>query len=468
MRTLRFLLLASLAALGGCVTPHFEDPINVMTSTQAYPEKRRAAAAQARQEMPADPRRIAALKTILWDGHFPAEEQTTALNELVALDEAQFRKDVAQRILLIDHYEVLEKIFALAVDRQWQEFTPTAVRHYARPIHGMADANRPERAVIEKLNPGKTVEQVVFEVFINRPGEMKAEAQGAAWELINRLNPRESVVAAMAQAPETSPMVIDLKAAAADLHAVPINREGVLWLSYLRDPARRAWWDRAKALVARLSPEQLNGLELRHLPTLLVADDATLGMTRRDLSLAVRRSLADAEHHMLAPSFDGQDRDYPQSFNEWEAKLTWADLACIRVIAGAVADRAVVQSFFAQADEDLLDETTEYGGALLVQEQGGQTRFAAKLFKPMVRRSDARYLAPPALIESLYTGVAHYHFHAQRQKNKEYAGPGRGDQELAGRLNFNFLVLTFIDHERLNIDFYTPKGAVVDLGTLRR
>lgn len=469
MQKLRLpLLLMVVMNLAACATPRFDDPVNVMTSLQAGPEKRRAAAEQARKEMPGDPRRIEALRTILWDGHYPAAEQIPAMDELLALDEARFRKEAAQRVVLIDHYEVLEHLFDLAVARDWKDFTPVAVRHYARPIHGMNDKLRPERRVIEKLNPGKSVEQVIFEVFLNPPGDQKPEAQAAAWELVNRLNPRDKVVEMMAAAPETTPLVIDLKAAAADLHAVPINREGVLWLAYLRDPARQPWWDRAKALVAGLKPEQREGLELRHLATLLLADETTRAMTRSQLSLELRRRLGDAEHHLLAPTFDGQDKDYPQQFGEWESKLTWADLACMRILINALADPGVVAALFKQADADLLDDSTEYGGALLVEEKDGRPATVARLFKPMIRRSDARFIAPQEMVTALYTGLAHYHFHAQREKNSQYAGPGRGDQDLATRLNFNFLVFTFINHDRLNADFYTPTGAVIDLGTLRR
>jgi hypothetical protein len=64
--------------------------------------------------------------------------------------------------------------------------------------------------------------------------------------------------------------------------------------------------------------------------------------------------------------------------------------------------------------------------------------------------------------------LAHYHFHAQEYKNSEFAGPGKGDIDTADRLDFNFLVFTFIDEKTLNVDFYQPGGVVVDLGTIKR
>ena len=85
-----------------------------------------------------------------------------------------------------------------------------------------------------------------------------------------------------------------------------------------------------------------------------------------------------------------------------------------------------------------------------------------------MREHDRKYLSPQRLIESLYTGAAHYHFHAQEFHNSDYAGPGRGDQDFANHLRFNCLVFTFIDHDRLNADYYQHDGVVIDLGTLAR
>ncbi len=99
---------------------------------------------------------------------------------------------------------------------------------------------------------------------------------------------------------------------------------------------------------------------------------------------------------------------------------------------------------------------------------GGQRQFITHLYKPEITINDARFLPPPAMIVELYTGLAHYHFHAQRIKNAGFAGPGRGDLDTAEHLNFNFLVFTFIDENRLNVDYYSRGGVVVDLGTLRR
>lgn len=457
-------------ALGACAARGFDDPVAMMTNRQAAPEVRQRAADQAQRQMPRDPRRIAALHQLLWERGYPESQRRYAIDELIQIDEAEFRRVLARRIVLIQNWETLEYIFKLAVERQWVDFTPTLVRQYARTVRGMADKDRPERAVIEKLNPGKSIEQAVFEVFANADEQTPSEQQVAAWELLNRLAEKERLIELLDKSPDRTPLVIDLKAAAADLHTLPANKEGVLWLSYLRDPKRQEFWRAAKACVARLSPEQRRGLELRHLPVLLWAYPEGLAASRATLTAEIRARIVSAEHYLKAPTHDGQDADYPQRFEEWMDRLAWGDLLVIQWLAEAVQDPQVRAEFFAQADADHEDRSTEYGGVLLFSRMNilHSSQVVARLCKPLVREHDLKYVAPPELVEALYTGLAHYHFHAQDYHNADHAGPGRGDLELAGRLNFNGLVLTFINRDRLNVDYYQAGGVVIDLGTLSR
>jgi hypothetical protein len=76
---------------------------------------------------------------------------------------------------------------------------------------------------------------------------------------------------------------------------------------------------------------------------------------------------------------------------------------------------------------------------------------------------------PKELVTDGYTALAHYHFHAQSYGNAKFAGPGIGDMERIARTQqFNGLVLTFIDKNRLNVDLYFRPDVVIDLGTVVR
>ena len=466
----RALFCLSLASLAGCQAKRFDDPINVMTSPLAAPDAREDAMAQAARELPRDPRRIEALNQIVWDNGYPDDQKIMAIDQLVEFDPDAFRINAAKRLPLIKHWAVIDHILSLAVSRKWPDYTPVVVRQYARPAKGIDDKDRPERAYIQRMNPGRPVETVIFEVFANADDGATIQQQTGAWELLCRLCPREQVVAMLGQGAVKTPLSIDLKAGLVDLGVLPRNQEGILWLMHLRNPARQAWWDRAKSAVARLRPEQAKGLELRHLPILLHASDRELAMTRDELVLEVDAWLKPQKHYLSSPAYDGEAPDHPQLFSQCRDQLSWADLLTLHLLKSILADPTLIHEFFEQADADRVDTSTEYGGALdwLDATPSSPARCCAVGYTPQVRLGDLKYITSQALIERVYTSIAHYHFHAQDEHNADVAGPGRGDLDLAGRININGLVITFIDHDRVNIDYYQAGGIVVDLGTYHR
>ncbi|MEE9212037.1 MAG: hypothetical protein V3U29_05230, partial [Phycisphaeraceae bacterium] len=187
MRSVPRLIVASIIALTGCAPERTADPLAVMLDRDSDYARRRRAAEQARLELGNDPARIDTLNRIVWDNGYPAWQRCDAIDELVEIDEVAFIHTAARRIVDVDDWPTLEHLFARAVEHKWTAFTPIAVRNYARLAHDIADEKRPERAVIEQLNPGKHVQQVVFEVFENADNRFSFDQQVAAWELFNRL-----------------------------------------------------------------------------------------------------------------------------------------------------------------------------------------------------------------------------------------------------------------------------------------
>ena len=60
------------------------------------------------------------------------------------------------------------------------------------------------------------------------------------------------------------------------------------------------------------------------------------------------------------------------------------------------------------------------------------------------------------------------HFHAQRHRNGNHAGPGLGDLNYAQNTRTNNLVFTFVDKDTMNVDYYRHGKVIVDLGTIKR
>lgn len=454
--------------LSACTsTKVYDDPIPVMTNLAIAPEDRWPALKQAEERFRDDPRRIAALNQMLYDRGYPDDHRRYAIDQLIAHNETEFRTQVSNRIVLINNTDTLKYLFDQAVKRKW-DFSAAVVRSWVRPAKGVPDKERVEFAALKKLNPGKDVVQVVYDVFASDGNALPADQRSAAWELLNRLAPAVQLQTMLLETPDRTPLIIDLKTSARDLHATPVNREGIVWLFYLRDPTRRAWWDRATKAITSLSTQQREGLEFRHLPAILAADANTLAADRAALLARITPRIEPGEHSLLSPTYDGQDKEYPQRLYHWSDKLTWGDLVVLDQITGALRDPAVVAALFEQGDQNIKDDTTEYGGMLDATRDGATLRFSARGFAPVRREHRLKYISSPELFESLYTGLAHYHFHAQEYRNSLYAGPGRGDMDFAQRNNFNCVVFTFTDKTKLNADFYCRNGIVIDLGTLRR
>jgi len=450
--------------LCACVPKSYDDPLGKMLDRSEDPARRMVAAQQAKSELGNDPKRVKALEELAWTIRHPAALRIFAIDELIALDETKFRKDLETRIVLAGDWSVVEHIFDVAYERHWPDMTPIVVRHYALKAHGIPDEDRMERNFITRLNPDRSVEQVIFDVFANFDADTPSQIQVAAWNLLYRLNGRESMLGLLADAPDNTALVIDLKAAARDLKVLPVNKEGVLWLMELRDARNRAYWDAARDLVARLSGEQLEGLALRHIAVLIRVGDSALSKTRGQLISTITSRMQGDDHYVHGPTFDGPMADYPRHFYVASEKLCWGDLVAAELFQSVVREPNVARALFAQTDADRADRSTEYGGAMVYED--GQ--YLVKLFKPMMRVHDLKFFPSDEMVQRLYTGLAHYHYHAQEKKNSHYAGPGVGDLKMAAELNFHFLVFTSIDEDTLNVDYYQPDGVVVDLGTVKR
>lgn len=458
-------LLSALALLSACAAKEFDDPIAVMTDRSTALNWRWDAARQAERRQPRSPARIAALNELLWAKGHPDELRVYAIDQLVEVDEADLREKLKRRIVLIPEGRPIEHLFDVALERKWDNFTAPVVMRWAVPVKGVALEDRGEKAMIEKLNPGRDIVEVVFEVFSLPDEDITHVQRVAAWSLLNELTDRTTLIRYLNASPDVTALVVDLKACAADLHTLPRNREEVLWLSHLRDPSRAAWWARAKQAVAALPPAKRDDVELRHLPWLIHADAALLQTDRAALYNELNARLQHAEHHNFGPNKRGIIKDYPQRLHDWAEKLTWADLAAMRVLWDAVNTPAVRDALFEQAECDRKDSSAEHGGVIDVENNAP----IARAYSPVRRLAhDHKFVPSNAMITHCYTALAHYHFHAQSHHNADYAGPGYGDLQTAERLPFNFLVFTFVDEDRLNVDYYRHGGVVVDLGTTRR
>lgn len=441
------------------------------------------------------------MKNIVWSPRYaqPVRERAVwwLLNDAEDKDNLDTRTSLSLRLPQESSPDMIAYICGLAGDRTWPEFAAPAVRSWARRLQGLSDTERAERKLLEKLS-GKSAEAAVFDMFAATPGvtsgsqaklspqalERAEKARRAAWEVLTRLDPdgqkRTALLATLTPAAAADPLVSDIRACATDLLCVPLTDSQLQWLTALRDfadktdgTARRQWWTEAAAAVARLSPQQRTGLRLRHIEPLRwsVTNRPQWASADRETLL---KQIADRIKPRTIYTRTGSSptavltNDDTLSANA--NSLTWGDCLSILVIDDALATEGVGKELWAQAERDMKDTSTEYGGLIEVAAPGESKPFRVTLFppRPTQRGGDNRFVASDDMLRAGTWALAHYHFHAQRISNAEYAGPGPGDEEFATEHGKNCLVFTPVRDGDLNVDFFISGGTKLDLGTLRQ
>lgn len=451
----------------------------------------RESAAQAKQgEIDRRAWREAIKTKVVWLAGTPAVVRLPAIDALLEDDEADTRRMLALMIPRDPQRPVVDRAAQLAAERGWKEMTPALVRRWSVRMVQIPDEERTERAALAALHPDAPIERVVFDVFATPAsagsGDLGERARNDAWALLCRIDKglarTREYLATLEDAAAADAKIAALRAAATDLKAVPSSGEQLEWLQSLRTPERSAFWSEARDAIARLSPEQTRGFALRH------ASAARWAAARRPEWLAASRDALLAE---LSSRLEGRKfwqrsaelvegaRPRRETLAEAERDLVWGDALLALIADEALKDPAVVAGMFAQVDADRADRTTEYGGVLdfaagaPASASGGAAAeggFAALSFPPRAgqRTADNRFVVSPELLERGHTGLFHYHFHARVAREAEYAGPGEGDVEYAERFGRSCLVLTSVSENALDVDYYQPNGAVIDLGEIRR
>lgn len=452
----------------GCGGPRsFDDPIAAMIDPRLTVGEQQAAMEQARREQPDDPRRIAQLKEIISGATHAVAYRAQAWRQLEEHNADEARAVLEYRLPTHPSWGFVEWACELIAERGWVEMTPALVRSLYRPSPSFTDELRPERLALMRLHDNRDIREIVFEVVADPPRNVvHAHWRPAAWELLNRLGESDPWQDRLALLTDDDPMIRDLRLGYVELGVIARTREEVLRLQHLRRDEQQAWWQRCSEIVAMLSPEQKRGLRLRHLPVLMRVQEFHahwLSLSAEELLSALEAGLVGRAHfHPDAIMSARTLNTGPQSLREWGHRLSWPDLLTVRLADTMVFEPALAGHLFTQAQRDREDKSTEYGGVIDYAE--GQPR--ATLYPPLHRSHDKKYYAPASMIEAGHTAPFHYHFHVQEVRNTEFAGPGGGDLEYAAAMAVNALVFTSVGEGRLNADFYTEDGIVIDLGTI--
>jgi len=415
-----------------------------------------------------DEQYLDALTGLLWMPGYTVTSRRQAFERLLEYDEARLKKTIRRRLPNIGARLWQEQLCGLIVEHGWIDLSPALVSSWARSIPYVDDFTRVEyKSLVELYGSREGVVDAVFELLVE---SRSPTLRTRCWGLLYRLGYHGRLIALL-EAHSVDPgdaMLMDLRAAALDLGVVPRNREEILWVRKLRDPSRAEFWSQATAAVQSLPQSRRMELELRDLPIVVAAsihDPELLHADKRALFDRLAGRLAGRRKYIDAGRYAGFPGSYDQHLAAHRKVLTWGDLAAMTLALRAVEVSQVAAHLWAYAEDDRQDKTTEYGGVIRLDARG---RFEVIEFRPKFRTADNRFVASQAMLDSAYTAVFHFHFHAQKYDNRRYTAPGIGDLNYADNLRANCLVFSFVNKDTMNVDYYRHSRVIVDLGEVGR
>jgi len=488
-------LLALLSLPGGCAggsgSPahaRSADPLVVALDPEAHTSARSRAIREARAARQAgeieQERYREALKSIAWQRSVFAPIRIEAIRALADDDPDDTARMLALLLPTEPAWPVIEASGELAAERDWTIATSGLVRSWSREVLEPPDADRPERAALLALHPGKTGVEIVYAVFANPnvPDSFRRRARREAWALLTRLDAEGERVRALlaAETNADDPMLRTLRRGAADLGVVPRTPSSLERLEDLYTAEHDAFRKRASEIVARLSPEQRRGLELRHLTPIMwagVYEPDLLDATREALADRARRRLDGRDTFKRTSGWTGRMSAPDETIEQWSDDLVWADLLTVLIADRAVRDPAVIDAVFRFQVQDRGDRSTELGGLIdaaraseAPDSAAAGPRFVALLYepRPTQRSGDQAFIAPPEMLDDAATALLCFHLQVQSVTNAEFAGPSRGDVDFARKHALSCVVFTSVSGSTMNVDYYQGDGARVDLGAIRK
>ncbi len=444
------------------------------------------------------------LKQMAWDAAgTPTELRLKIMEKLFSdTDEANLADTRKMARLMIPKEQsrtMMVYLCSVAGARRFTDFTGPLVRSFARPQPLVPDKDRAERGALAALYPDRPVEQTVYDVFIHPPAmddipglNVTERMRSEAWDLMARLDPSGSFrlrAIGETNVPAEDVELSAIQRSAREARAIPIAGAEIPWLVSLLSadkPENAAWWSAATAVVAQLSAEQQRGLCLRHLEPLRWASTNNprwLAASREALLAELGERLKDRHTHRRAADSTSNRKPVRQDLETWKGRLAYGDVLAILVIDDSVRSARAVSGLFQQRELDFQDKQTEYGGIVDMagaagtlektwsgQEKASDGAWRMRLFPPRSaqRYSDEQFVASVDMMNAADRALAIYHFHTMRYRNDDFAGPSDGDIEFAGTCGRSCIVLTSVRESTLNVDYYQPGGAVIDLGEIQQ
>ena len=408
------------------------------------------------------------LQRMLWVPGYTNDARREALSRLWASDKTGTIRIIRQQLPRLDNWSWLTELCQWIADEGVIELHEALISTWAKPnsvIH--QEKERPEWKALQQMYGEDELASLIFESMAT---SRKKGYRTRCWELLHRLGKREQLKEFLEQAKFGNDDLFfqDLQRAKLELGIVPKRREEILWIRELAKPKYKSFWDEAIEALTQLDSDRTSEIEMRDIPIAVSlrrhgGEDA---FTRSTKSIVDQIALKlQGVRHYNETEGGGQYNSRSERLSTHKDTLTWGDAVTLEMLLVALDVPQVRAHLFDYAGRDNVDTTTEYGGVIALDEKG---RFEILEFEPKIRYHDQIFYSPQEMFDAAYTALFHFHFHAQKFRNGDHAGPGMGDKNYAENTRANCLVFTFVDKDTMNVDYYRHGGVVVDVGIITR
>jgi hypothetical protein len=312
---------------------------------------------------------------------------------------------------------------------------------------------RPEWGAIETLG-GRPVPETLYLVV----GQSRdRSARVAALDILQQIEPSNAIIQRIDGMSGDDLWLTDLRWWLGEFDTLPTGEVESIWIGYLHRPEQAALVERAVThdrMLRKQAPDYV--FAPRFAAVLAYTDESTIRMSRDALLADLQTSLAALPHPKMK---EGHDETLAAN----EKKLTRADLLTLRMLLHGLCETRMINELLRQGLDDLSDTTTAHGGLLTMGRLDAPALIATS-YPPLEGDGDDDYRASDTLIQRTVSGIALYHFNFQQIHNTDRAQADERDLRLVRTLRYNGLLITSITTRTLDYVYYTPAGAVVDLG----
>ncbi len=321
---------------------------------------------------------------------------------------------------------------------------------------------RPEWRALEKLGEGDVKETLYGKVEHSEDPGLRV----AALDLLEAIEPEAAIKERLLKMDHGDAWLEDLRWWVDAFDALPTGAMEMEWIHYLRQPAQAEMVARALRRHEEIKGQSDYVAAPRFVYVLANANAAAVAMSREGLITGLKQRLAMLRHAHRVPEYPHARDDVDDTLDGEAKNLSRADLLAINLLLTGLADRGTIAELERQGLADIADVTTEHGGLVTMPDEE-HARLAFVLYPPLFALNNFEYVSSDQLLLETARGIAEYHFHFQEVHNEVRAGPGTGDLGYSRRMRCNCVVITSTDVGELNVDYYTPGDAVVDLGVYR-